>query len=98
MNDETYRALVEQSHQLQELTRHPGWPVFQDYLLTVVQAPITRSIVNGGAKDFEEYKERTGFCKGITRALNVPDEVGEQVLHERERRQEAEVAARDEAE
>lgn len=97
MNDADYRALVEQSHQLQELMKHPGWPVFQDYLLTVVQAPITRSILNGKAASYEEYMERTGFCKGISRALGVPEEIGTQVLNERERRQEAEVAARDEA-
>lgn len=93
MNDADFRALVEQSHLLDELTKTPGWAVYVDYLQTVVVNPISKSILNGRIESYEDYKEKTGYNRGVARALGVIDEVGKQVLHERERRQEAEVAA-----
>jgi hypothetical protein len=91
MDDETFRALVEQSHQLHELTSHPGWAVLVDRM-HVVMNPAKRKILNGNSDSFDDYLKMTGFLTGIHRVLDMHDEIGEMVVSERQKRAEIEAA------
>ncbi len=88
MTNEEYRALVEQSHQLQQLTEHPGWAVLVDYIKTVVLAPRKDRLLNGAIDSLDEYKKQAGFCAGAEWVLNAHEVIGNQALRERERREE----------
>ncbi len=90
MTDEKYRALVEQSFQLNELTNHPGWPVLVDYMLTVVLKPRKDRILNGNLDSLDEYKRIAGFCQGSEWVLNAHQIIANAVLEEQGRRNEAE--------
>ena len=70
------RALREQAHQISELTKHPGWGVYTDYLEWQVMAPLKKQVLNdSGVTSLEDYKKLAGFLAGVHRALDVPAEV-----------------------
>lgn len=71
MDDDTLRALQEQAHQLEELTKHPGWPVFVDYLHTIMESD-KKAVLNGLHDDIGKYKSATGRLIGIHAALDAP--------------------------
>jgi hypothetical protein len=89
MSDEL-RDLIERNHQVQELTRHPGWPLFCDYLRAQLEAK-QRYLILGNAKDIEDYRKIASWVAGVTDALNAPQMLSEQV--ERARRAEDEARA-----
>lgn len=91
MTDDELRALVEQAHQLDELTRHPGWLVLEDYILRGPAgfAGRQRAIINGLARDHEDYLKQTSWMQGADAVLKAPATVAEMVRTERERRAEA---------
>lgn len=94
MDDELFRALQEQSHHLLELTKHPGWEVFVDYLRFAPDGGAVRQnqLVNGGAKDFNDYSLRVGWLKGVQYAIDAPSSVQQKVLAEVARRDERRLA------
>lgn len=73
-DDGEYRALQEQAHQLEELTRHPGWPVLVDFMETISRAAKLR-VLNGKLMSVEEYKSVTGELIGIHKVLDAPSVV-----------------------
>lgn len=87
MDDETLRALQEQAHMLEELTKHPGWLVYQDYLHTIMDAD-KRRVLNGFIDDQLVYKQTTGKLSGIHAALDAPAVVRGMVNAELDRRAE----------
>jgi len=68
------RDLQELAHQLDELTRHPGWQVFVNYaqfgdgMMSAQQA----RVLNGSCKSPEEYQRWTGWIAGSQAVLNIP--------------------------
>ncbi len=87
MTDDEFRALVEQAHQVRELTQHPGWAVLDDYMNHVVMNPLKRRVLNGnGIDDHVTYRALVEFLQGAHRVLGVPDELATQVETERSRR------------
>ena len=75
MTPEQQRALIEQAHQLHELTKHPGWEVLVDYC-NVVMAPVKRRLLNdSGVDTLDEYKKLSGYLAGMHRVVDVPAEV-----------------------
>lgn len=88
-NAETRRALIEQAHQLNELTKHPGWAILMDYANYQVMAPVKKRILNDtNIVDIAEYKRIAGFVIGVHRALDIPKEV--QALADNARKRAAE--------
>lgn len=79
MTQDELRALVEQQHQLNELKKHPGWEVLEDYALhgPAGSVPRQRNLVNGGARDWDDYLKETGWLAGAHHVLNAADTVAE---------------------
>lgn len=87
-DDAEYRALQEQAHLLNELTRHPGWPVLVDFMETVSRAAKLR-VLNGKLGTVDEYKSITGELVGIHKVLDAPAVVQGMLESERDQRVEA---------
>ena len=84
---ETRRALIEQAHQLNELTRHPGWAVLVDYMETRMRGEKLR-ILNGKCTDLDDYRKMSGLLLGVHAVLDAPKVVQE--IADNARRREAE--------
>lgn len=84
MTDEEYRALQEQSHMLEELRRHPGWPVLVDYVETYSKGERLRVLRGGLSHD--EYQHQTGYLSGLFRVLDAPEKVSAMLTNEVNRR------------
>lgn len=82
MNDQELRDLQELAYQLEELTRHPGWSVFKDFVVfsSGGQASKQRYVLNGKCKDDKDYMFHTGWIAGSQFALDAPDRVAEMSL------------------
>lgn len=91
MNDDEYRALQEQAHLLQELTRHPGWPVLVDFL-EVISRSAKKRVLNGNLDSIDAYKSVTGELVGIHKAIDAPSVVAGMLENERARRVERDEA------
>jgi hypothetical protein len=83
-DDAELHALVERAHQIELLTQHPGWPLFRDYLIGLSMAS-QNYILSGTCKSFDDYRDRTGYVKGLRAAMDAP-----QMLLERVARMQAE--------
>jgi len=82
--DEQYeRALLEKAHRIAQLSQHPGWAEYCDYLVRLTEGLQLR-ILEGKCRSFDEYKEMTGRVAGMRKAMKAPDELAAQVqaLHE----------------
>jgi hypothetical protein len=88
--EEVLRGLIEQAHLLDELTRHPGWEVLEDFCLRGPQGSAKKqtALVNGTAKTLEEYKERCGELRGIHFVLDAPKMVDQLAVAARLRSEE----------
>ena len=86
--DADTRALIEQAHQLHELTKHPGWAILVDYAQFKIINPAQRVVNDGNVADLAEYKKQAGFLQGVRRAVNIPVEV--EALADNARRRAAE--------
>lgn len=77
MNDEQLRELQELAYQLSELTNHPGWQVFKDFVLfgDGGQAAKQRYVIGGKCRDDKDYMFHTGWIAGSQFALDAPDTV-----------------------
>lgn len=64
-------ALVERAYQIELLTQHPGWPLFRDYLIALTKGS-QNYILNGSCRTIEDYRDRTGFVKGLRAAMDAP--------------------------
>jgi hypothetical protein len=97
VNDDELRALVEQAHQLEELTKHPGWAVLEDFALRRPggSATMQSRIVNGNCESIDDYKLGVGYLKGIHYVIDAPQTVKRMATDERLRRAER-VAEREE--
>lgn len=85
MTDDELRALIEQAHQLRELTAHPGWAVLQSFSHERMKATKT-AVLNGNVADFEKYKQHTGWLRGIHDTLDAAETVEKMADSERTRR------------
>lgn len=68
---EELRKLVERAYQIELLTQHPGWPLFRDYLANLTTGS-QNYILSGACKSIEDYRDRTGFVKGLRTAMDAP--------------------------
>lgn len=59
------------SHEVQEMTKHPGWTYLVDRS-NVTRSSKQKSILNGNAKTVEEYKEMTGWLDGANFIISLP--------------------------
>jgi hypothetical protein len=72
VNDAELRALVERNAQVQELTKHPGWELYCDFVrhrLAIEQGLLIR----GNFDSLEDYKKKAGWVAGAIYALEAPD-------------------------
>lgn len=84
MTEDEYRALVEQAARLEELTKHPDWEVFVDY---VHYGPgglqmKSRELLSGNIKDWDRYKTMSGWVQGASHCLNAAEDVRRMVERE----------------
>lgn len=88
--EDVVRGLIEQAHLLDELTRHPGWEVLEDFCLRGPQGSAKKqtALINGAARTLEEYKERVGELKGIHFVLDAPKAVDQLAVAARLRSEE----------
>jgi hypothetical protein len=84
---ETKRALIEQAHQLHELTKQAGWAVLVDFMEVRTRADKLR-VLNGKCVDIDDYRKLTGFLIGVHAVLDAPSTVQE--LADNARRRDAE--------
>lgn len=77
-------AMIERAHQIELLTQHPGWPLFRDWLIHLSTSS-QNFILSGACKSLDEYREKTGFVKGLRAAMDAPG-----ILLERVARMQAE--------
>lgn len=71
LNDDELRALQEDAHMLEELTKHPGWSIFVGYCHAIMDGD-KRRVLGGVLADPLEYKAVTGRIVGIHDVLNAP--------------------------
>lgn len=74
MDAQTRRALIEQAHQLDELAKHPGWPVLVDFMLTKMKKDKGR-VLDGTVKEYSEYQKLTGYFHGVHDTLDAHETV-----------------------
>ena len=84
---DTRRALIEQAYQLNELTKHPGWAILVDFMLTKMKTDKQR-VLDGVVTNLDDYKKLTGYFQGAHAVLNAPETV--EKLAANARRREAE--------
>ena len=84
MDDDAFDALVEESFQLAELVKHPGWRYLQAHVDRTTDA--LRRRVLGGALEEGAYKALTGELFGIERVISIPLKVNEQLRSVKESR------------
>lgn len=80
MSEDEFLDLVRMTHEVQEMTKHPGWTYLVDRAAVNISAK-QRSVLNGSAKTVEEYKALTGWLDGATFFVNLPNKM-EQDLEE----------------
>ena len=66
MTDDERRELIERSHQLKELSKHPGWEVLVDLVYFGPGGSSThqRKVISG-SPSWEEYQKDIGFIRGV---------------------------------
>ena len=62
------------------MTRHPGWEIFVDFLLYYPASQVAwqQSIVRGGSKSYEDYREMVGKIAGVQFAIEGPSRIARQ--------------------
>lgn len=83
LEEQATRELLERAHQINQLTQHPGWAVFCDYLIALT-TPVQVAVLEGKVRSEEDYRERVGFIRGVRTAMLAPDRLAGQVqaMHE----------------
>lgn len=73
MTPDEIRDLQERAFQLDELTKHPGWVVLQDFVVNVAGLRAWQdSILGGSAKTTDQYQHLVGKIAGCEHALYAP--------------------------
>lgn len=63
--------LIERTHKIEQLTQHPGWPLYVDYL-TSLTVSLQQLILSGRCTDIEDYRRKTGVVEGLRTAIESP--------------------------
>lgn len=85
--DEPLRRLIEDAHQLHELTLHPGWQVLKRLAEQDIGAWQGR-MNSGNFKSLEEYKFCAGWLEGARQLLGGPETVQAQLRQAQEQAEE----------
>lgn len=78
MTEDELRDLDEQNAYIQEIANLPGWQAVSDFILSRAE-PVQAGLISGAPKDYEEYRERVGWVKGVLDVLKVPEQSQERV-------------------
>lgn len=71
LEDEYLRNLIERASLIDELTHHPGWALFVEYLMAL-SASMEERMLKSYAKSFDEYRFETGKLAGLQTAIQAP--------------------------
>ena len=74
LTEQEFRDLLDRAQQIRELSQHPGWPVYADFVRDKAIRQ-QNALLAGTAQTFEEYKERAGWIQGAQFALDAPKHV-----------------------
>jgi hypothetical protein len=72
------RRLIERAHLIEQMTAHPGWPFFADYIASLT-VRIQRYVLSGECKTLDEYAAKTGYVRGLQEAVDAPAKLLKQV-------------------
>ncbi len=81
--DDPTRQLIEDAHQLQELSNHPGWQVLLRLADGQIQAWQNR-MNSGSFKTLEDYKQCAGWLDGARKLLAIPHDVQRELVRVQE--------------
>lgn len=76
---------------MQEMTKHPGWAVFSDFIVEQAR-PLQSQVLRGGVDSFDKYIRVVGELRGLDRALTAVQTVQNMVSQEQSRRDEAQAS------
>jgi hypothetical protein len=79
LDERNIRDLIDRSGHIQNLTTHPGWIYYQDYLIAITGA-LQNVIISGSCKNLEDYRVKTGYLQGIRAAIEAPERLQQRVL------------------
>lgn len=94
--DADSRALIEDAHQLHELTKHPGWDVLVRRTLEWMRADKQR-VLDGTVSGLDDYKKMTGKFVGAHFVMDLPETIRANADRRRERLAEVSQHGGDEA-
>jgi hypothetical protein len=83
VEDKELRDLIERAHRVAQLTQHPGWPEFYDYLVSVSMSAQNR-LCDGYVTSMEEYNRLVGKIEGIREAIFATDKLNDLVRRKHE--------------
>jgi hypothetical protein len=89
LTEDEYRVLVEQAHQVYEMTKHPGWSLLVDYLHMKMKGDKLK-VLNNDCQDLDEYRKIAGKLVGIHFVIDAVDAMQKLAENERTRRAERE--------
>lgn len=95
MSEGTLRAQIERAHMVAQLTEHPGWPLFCDYLIALTTT-LQRKVLNGNCQSLEEYRFETGRVSGMREAIEAPERLMVRVRRMQEQVEQANTPSDDE--
>ena len=95
MEDNEFRELQERSHLILELTSLPGWIMLMDRANEGIWAK-HNLVMSGKLPNFEQYKTTIAWMDGAQYVLAVPDMVQQELNIEQLRRDELELALKEE--
>lgn len=86
-SEDEVRALVEQSHLIDELQRQTGWSVLEDWVLRGPVGTVHKHkrLVEGKCKTIEEYASLTGFLQGVEFVLKAANDTNTLAVEARKR-------------
>lgn len=92
LNDTEYRDLLERHALVQEMASHPGFTLLADRAKVNLFSR-QRALIQGQAKDWEDYLTQTAWMEGVSFILDLPGVMEREMERETLARREAEAEA-----
>jgi hypothetical protein len=70
VTDEEFSELAERVQQIEQMTRHAGWPLLIDRATDEIGKRQDRIL--GGRLELDEYRHETGILAGMLRVFQLP--------------------------
>jgi len=74
------RLRIEQAHELEQMTRSPGWATLEQ--LVGVELGAWERRILAGALEPDAYRHQTGYVRGLRTVLDTPHQFAKRVAQE----------------